>query len=228
MKKTIWFIIHCLLITLLPTNTHAQQAKIGNWIAYIGNQKINGKWNFHNEIQYRNYNFIGEINQLLIRTGVGYALSKQDNLLLGYAYVESHPYNPLPEKNISIKEHRLFQQYIHRNRINKMYLVNRIRFEERFFKNDFKTRGRHFISLSNPIQKNEITRNTYYWSLYNEIFINNRSNYFDRDRLFVGGGYAINNNLRVETGFMIQFFSKYNQKQLMMTFLNSLPLHKTI
>ena len=228
MKKTIWFILHCLLITSPSTDTFAQQSKIGNWMAYIGNQKINDKWNFHNEMQYRNYNFIGETNQLLIRTGLGYALSKKDNLLIGYAFIESHPFNPLPEKNISTNEHRIFQQYIHRGLINKMYLVNRIRFEERFFKNDFKTRGRHFISLSNPIQKNEITRNTYYWSLYNELFINDRNKYFERDRLFVGGGYAFNNNIRVEAGFMIQFFSTSNQKQIMMTFLNNLPFHKSI
>ena len=228
MKKNILFLRLCILMTLYSAGILGQSTKVGNWIAYIGNQKINSRWNFHNEIQYRNYNFIGEINQFLVRTGIGYNPSKNENLLLGYAFVQSHPYNPLPENNISTDEHRIFQQYINRARIKKMYVVNRIRFEERFFTNDFRTRGRYLFSLSNPIHKKEITRNTYYWSLYNEVFINTRSNYFDRDRCFVGGGYAINNNLRIETGFLIQFFPKSNQKQIMMTFLNNLPFHKTI
>ena len=45
---------------------YSQKAEIGNWFIYFGNQKINQNWNWHNEIQYRNYDFIGDTNQLLL------------------------------------------------------------------------------------------------------------------------------------------------------------------
>ncbi|MFN9687460.1 MAG: DUF2490 domain-containing protein, partial [Bacteroidota bacterium] len=63
----------------------AQNTSTGNWIQYFGNKKINEKWNWWHEVQYRNYNAVGDLEQLLIRTGLGYNISKTDNLHLGYA-----------------------------------------------------------------------------------------------------------------------------------------------
>ena len=57
----------------------AQTSDFGNWLIYIGNKKINEKWNIHNEIQYRNYNLIGDLEQLLL-SGVGYNIHENINL----------------------------------------------------------------------------------------------------------------------------------------------------
>lgn len=72
----------------------AQKSDVGNWLMLFGNEKINPKFNIHYEVQYRNYDFIGDLNQLLLRTGIGYNLSENNNnVLLGYAYVHSHNYD---------------------------------------------------------------------------------------------------------------------------------------
>ncbi len=63
-------------LLVLPVFVNAQDSDLGNWLIYIGNKKLNSKWNIHNEVQYRNYNAIGDLEQLLIRTGVGYNLSE--------------------------------------------------------------------------------------------------------------------------------------------------------
>ena len=82
-----------LLVLFIAANGNAQQTDIGNWFLYLGNQKINNRWNWHNEVQYRNYNFAGDLEQLLLRTGIGYDLSENNNnVLLGYVYVYSEPY----------------------------------------------------------------------------------------------------------------------------------------
>jgi hypothetical protein len=39
-----------LLLLLVAANTNAQKSDVGNWFAYMGNQKINDRWNFHNEV----------------------------------------------------------------------------------------------------------------------------------------------------------------------------------
>ncbi|MBK8599991.1 MAG: DUF2490 domain-containing protein [Flavobacterium sp.] len=49
-------------------------------------KKKNEKWNWHNEVQYRNFDFIEDTNQLQLRTGIGHNLTEDNyNLLLGYA-----------------------------------------------------------------------------------------------------------------------------------------------
>ena len=57
-----------LFILGLHTVQFAQKTDVGNWFIYFGNQKINDKWSFWNEVQYRNYNFAGDLEQFLIET----------------------------------------------------------------------------------------------------------------------------------------------------------------
>ena len=61
----------------------AQESDLGAWYMYFGNNKISKKLNFHNEIQYRNFDGIGDLEQLLIRTGIGYDLTENNNNVVG-------------------------------------------------------------------------------------------------------------------------------------------------
>ncbi len=83
-------VIILLLALLVPSFIVAQDSNLGNWLIYIGNKKLNTEWNLHHEVQYRNYNAIGDLEQLLLRTGVGKNLTEgNNNLLLGYGFIRS-------------------------------------------------------------------------------------------------------------------------------------------
>ena len=127
----------------------AQDSELGNWWMYFGNMKIDSKWNWHSEVQYRNYNFIGDLEQLLLRTGVGYNLSENNNnLLLGYGYILSQNYIDGTDEKYDVNEHRIYQQFITKQRFNRVYIQHRYRFEQRFVEDDFKLRFRYFLSLN--------------------------------------------------------------------------------
>jgi len=71
----------------------AQNSDLGAWYMYFGNNKISEKFNFHNEIQYRNFDAGADLEQLLIRTGIGYDLTEHNhNILLGSGFILSQPY----------------------------------------------------------------------------------------------------------------------------------------
>ena len=72
MKKGLYLI----LILTLPISLMAQSSDLGNWIIYFGNKKINNQWNWHHEVQYRNYDAIGDLEQLLLRTELDTTLRK--------------------------------------------------------------------------------------------------------------------------------------------------------
>ncbi|MDG1396239.1 MAG: DUF2490 domain-containing protein [Flavobacteriales bacterium] len=197
----------------------AQGSDVGNWLIYIGNKKVNSRFNLHNEIQYRNYDAIGDLEQLLLRTGLGYTFKdNSSNLLLGYGYVVSENYKDENEK-YAINEHRIFQQFTSSQTIGSIKIQHRYRFEQRFVERDFIQRFRYFVSFNIPLK---IKKNTQtYLSVYNEIFMNTNSPVFDRNRLYGGIGYNINNNIRIEIGYMNQFFEKYNRDQLnIISFVN--------
>ncbi len=203
----------------------AQKSDVGNWFIYFGNQKINQKWNWHNEVQYRNYTFIGDIHQLLIRTGIGYNLSENnDNILLGYGFIQSHTYAATGNKS-SKDEHRIFQQFITRQNIQNFYVQHRYRIEERFFTDDFKMRFRYFLAINKPLNKKGLEKNAIYLSAYNEIFLNAEKPVFDRNRVYGGMGYCINDFLKIETGFMSQILEDKKQSQFQIIFFNNLPFN---
>lgn len=203
----------------------AQDADTGNWLMYFGNQAINDRWNWHNEIQYRSYNFIGDTEQLLLRTGIGYNLSERNNnLLLGYGYIHSQPYLTNGLQKAKVDEHRIFQQFINRHALGRVYIQHRLRAEERFLPDGFKIRGRYFVSLNIPLNQSTVTKNSLYVSAYNELFVNAQDNLFDRNRVYAGLGYGFHRAIRVEAGMMSQIYSNGHRNQLQLGFYNNLPL----
>lgn len=201
----------------------AQTSDLGNWLIYFGNKKIDSKWNWHHEVQYRNYNAIGDLEQLLLRTGIGYNLSENNNnLLLGYGYINSQNYVDNTNEKVNINEHRIFQQFITRQSFSRVKLQHRYRFEQRWIEDaDFRLRFRYFLSLNIAINNSDIIDKTWYGSIYNEIFINDDQVIFDRNRLYLGVGYKLNKSAKFELGYMNQFLNNRNRDQInLITFIN--------
>lgn len=193
----------------------AQDSNLGNWMMYFGNKKITNKWNWHHEIQYRNYNVAGDLEQLLLRTGIGYNLTEQNNnFLVGYGYIRSENYIGDTDDKLGIDEHRIYQQFITKQKAGIVGVQNRFRFEQRFIEDDFKLRFRYFLGLNIPLTNLNLDDNTWYLSIYNEIFLNTENDLFDRDRLYGGLGYKVNHTLRLEAGYMNQFFQNGGRDQI--------------
>lgn len=223
---TIKYILFIVTIFLSLNFTYAQKTDTGNWWMYFGNQAINEKWNWHNEVQYRNYDFVGDLQQLLLRTGIGYNLTENNNnVLLGYAYITSKNYLPTSDKKATVNEHRIFQQFITKQNFGRTFIQHRFRVEERFIKDDFQVRFRYLLGLNIPLNKSKMEKNAFYFSTYNEIFINGDSPTFDRDRLYVALGYVINKNFRVEAGFMRQIQEHTGRNQFQIGIYNTIPFN---
>jgi hypothetical protein len=201
-----------------------QKSDTGNWFIYFGNQKINSKWNWHNEVQYRNYNFIGDTNQLLLRTGIGYNLTENNNnLLLGYGYINTQKYISNSDQKITTDEHRIYQQFITKHNRSLFFMLHRFRIEERFIPSDFQLRFRYFLGINIPINNSKMDHNTFYLSSYNEVFIKAEKTLFDRNRLYGALGFVIDKNFKIELGFMAQTLENTNRNQFQIVIFNNLP-----
>lgn len=213
------------VLSLGSVSAWAQKNDLGAWYMYFGNNKIGKKLNWHNEIQYRNFDAVGDLEQLLIRTGVGYDLTENNNnVLLGYGFILSQPYvNGEKKENI---EHRIFQQYITKQKFGRFNLQHRYRLEERFLESDFRTRFHYLLGLNIPITQKEMLPKSLYASVYNEIFLHFDSPVFDRNRVYGALGYVINKNMRIEAGYMNQIQENRNRGQIQIGFYNNIPFTK--
>lgn len=216
--------IPVVLFCLLAKSLTAQDSKTGNWLIYFGNQPLTTKLNIWNEVQYRNYNAIGDLQQLLLRTGIGYNLTpNNNNLLVGYGYILGETYINKTQKN-STSEHRIFQQFLTKQNILNNQITHRYRIEQRFLVSEFNLRFRYFLAINIPLNKKELNKNCVYLSAYNEIFIQNNGNYFDRNRIYGALGYYFMDQLKLEIGFMNQTTLKESRNQFQIALFNQIPL----
>jgi hypothetical protein len=205
----------------------SQTSEAGNWLMYVGSQPLGKRAILWNELQLRNHNALGDLEQLMLRAGIGWNLSENNNnLLLGYAFIHSEPYVQGTDFKRKIDEHRLFQQFITRQRFGRTYIQHRYRIEERFLPDDFRLRFRYFLSFNLPLNLNALDKGAWYLSAYNEIFLYADGTVFDRDRLYGALGYVIRKDLRLEAGWMSQIQERKSRGQFQLVLFNSLPFRK--
>jgi hypothetical protein len=187
----------------------------GFWPCYYGSAAINDKWGIWGEAQYRNYDFTGDLEQLLLRTAVTYNLGPDNNQQIsqGYGYVRSEPYISGTEEKRVTEEHRLYQQLILKQRFGRLYLTHRYRLEERFLPDDFRVRFRYFVSANFCLNKKALEPGTFFLTAYNEVFLHADKPVFDRNRLYAGIGYGISKSLRLEGGHMLQMQESVSRPQ---------------
>lgn len=201
-------------LVFLTTTLHAQSNDFGNWWMYFGNKQLSDRFNLHHEMQYRNYNVAGDLEQLLLRAGVGYDLTEgNNNVLVGYGYISSANYTGIADEKVTINEHRIYQQFITNQKFGRFSLQHRYRFEQRFIEDNFRLRFRYFLNVKMALTKPTLADKTIYLVTYNELFINADNVLFDRNRLYGGLGYKLNKDLSFELGYMNQFLNNGGRDQ---------------
>lgn len=212
-----------LLFMLLAKFALAQPAQFGAWYNFFGSKQVGRTFNIHHEVQYRNYNAIGDLEQLLVRTGLGYNLTENNNnVLLGYGYVAGENYSGAGDTKVQTYEHRVFQQFITKQNFGRLSFQHRYRVEERFLDENLLFRGRYFLGVTVALNNKTLENKTIYFSAYNELFVqeqktkigNDSSSHFsfDRNRVYAGLGYQLQHNLKFELAYMNQYITKSTQR----------------
>ena len=207
--------------TLIPTCT-AQRSDLQSWTlltatAGIGERK---EWLFYLEAQPRIGDDVSRMERLLLRPAVGYAVTKDTSLLLGYAwtptfmnsnYVEDFRNEQRIWQQLSIKDTRLGVDWQHR-----------FRQEQRIIDEADGTshRSRYLIRGSLPLNEGR----TFGVTGYNELFVtwNTISSGpragFDRDRFFIGPFYTVG-PARYEAGYLGEFGKRFGMEDRMINAL---------
>jgi len=96
--------------------------------------------------------------------------------------------------------------------------VDRIKFEhrywaeQRFTNNGFRNRFRYRLNTVIPLNNKKLVPQTFYASIWNEIFFTDKAPYFERNRFFVGGGYEVSEAVAIQSGYLHQFDYKINDE----------------
>ncbi|MFL1897429.1 DUF2490 domain-containing protein [Aquimarina sp. 2-A2] len=231
MKRNLLAAVVC-VYCMLPNIGNAQidEDKLGAWYMYFFNTTFKeSAWGVQGDIQYRNFDLGGDLEQLLIRGGLTYApKSAAIKFTLGYGNITTGTYG---SQDATSQESRIYQEALFPVRFGKRFYTNhRFRFEQRFVEDqDFRTRYRYNIFLNVALNKTEMEKNTLYLAFYNELFINGQRDIgngrsveiFDRNRFYAAMGYIIKKELKVQLGVMNQTTDGLNKNQLQLSLHHS-------
>lgn len=225
-KKIILFVLASIYFSGLIRAQSARQiaSHWNGWFMYFGNHKVTNKLGVHLEAQWRRNQFIVNPQQLLLRTGVNYYLNKDAFVTAGYCFVETYPYGNMPV-GTTFPEHRLWEQLQIKSQQGKVEWISRFRLEQRnsflpIIQNNKYTTGlgvytnrfRLMNRISIPLKGEKINEKVFYFTLYDEWFINFGKNVgfniFDQNRAYVAFGYALSNSTRIELGYLNQLIVK--------------------
>ena len=210
------------LITPISSSAQEKNDQLGAWYMYFYNTTFKeSPWGIQGDLQYRNWNLGGDLEQLLIRSGITYQPKKaQIKFTLGYGNITT---GMIGSSNVTSGEHRIYQEALYPVKFgNRIYTNHRFRYEQRFVEGqDLRTRYRYNLFVNVPLNKKTLEKKAIYIALYNEIFINgqrkigenNSVEIFDRNRAYAAIGYVIKNGLNVQFGIMNQTTDNQSKNQ---------------
>lgn len=218
------------ILMALSINVSAQSGpdedQLGAWYMYFFNKKFgDSQFGIQGDYQFRFWDLGSDLEQILLRTGATYRPKNADILFtLGYANITTGTFG---ESDDNFVENRIYQEALFTQKIGSRFLLtHRLRYEQRWVEDqDFRTRYRYNLFLNVPFNNTELSKNTVYLALYNEIFINGQREigddrtveYFDRNRTYLGMGYGLRDNLRMQVGWMKQTTANWSKGQLQLS-----------
>jgi hypothetical protein len=212
-----------IILILVCTGTLAQikqtESVQQTWLGYFNQTRFSNKWGTWTDLHLRTKeDFFSDFSQSIARVGLTYYLNDDTKLTAGYAYVSHYPADN--HKNVTMPEHRPWQQIQWHSKYSKLRLMQWFRLEERFRRkilNDeelaegynFNFRARYNILFQVPLSQNKFQPNTFSLVMNNEAHINFGKqvvyNYFDQNRFFLGFAYHVNKHDNLQFGYMNVF-----------------------
>ena len=230
-RKSIFLLIFCTQPLLHnDLNAQIQEDQTGGWYMYFFNTTLNDSpWGIQGDLQHRNWNIAGDLEQLMLRGGLTYSPQNANiKFTLGYGNITTGAFG---SDNTTTAESRLYQEALFPVKFgNRFYTNHRFRYEQRFVENqDFRTRYRYNLFLNIALNKVNMERNTIYLALYNELFMNgqrtigngNTVEFFDRNRLYGAVGYVIQDGVKVQLGVMNQTTDSWGKNQIQLSLHHS-------
>ncbi|WP_273567308.1 DUF2490 domain-containing protein [Maribacter halichondriae] len=207
-KKIALLLLTCMITTITAQETG--EDKWGSWHMYFGTNQISEKWSIHTEAQLRYYEQGKNFNQLLLRTGANYHINPNTVATMGYGYITTDSTFEEPTDDLDSREHRIFEQFILKNKVGKFAFEHRYRLEQRFiqtgdpddlnFSKSTQHRARYRLQVTLPLNKKV------FLNFYDEIFLNLQNNVFGQNRLYGAIGFHVFKNTSLQIGYLKNHF----------------------
>lgn len=181
------------------------QSGLGTWNVVNVQYQANERWSLFGEAQLRSLRLYDHFHYYEYKAGFTYRIDKYFSFTAGIGDYDTYREGGdfvTPRLN---NETRTWLQVNMRQYLDRLKFEHRYRAEQRWSSNGFRHRFRYRLQMLVPLNQKVIKPGTVYAGIWNELFFTNRAPYFERNRFFIGGGYALKPWLNLEAGWIHQF-----------------------
>lgn len=203
---------YSILIVLCWFNLNFSQNSLGSWNIINATVSLNEKWAIFGEGQIRSLSFYNEFHYYEVKAGTTFKLNKNFSFTSGFGSYNTFSEGGNFETPMQNKEIRTWLQINNKNQLEFFVIDHRYRAEQRFTSNGYRNRFRYRVAATVPLNNKKLLPKTYYFQAWNEVFFTDKEPYFERNRLFLGGGYEVSKNLALQMGYIHQFDYKINDE----------------
>ena len=217
-----------MVLIISPSNSFSQKEispQNHAWVMYFGNHKLSEHWGIHTEYQWRRADMFNDWQQSLLRLGVDYYSKQNAQYTVGYGWIKSFQYGDQPIAH-NLNEHRIWEQFVIKNKVGRVDISHRYRLEQRFIENwvkdanavyaqdgfVFRQRVRYRFMATVPLSRKEMKDKTLFLAVYDEPFLGFGKgigkNILDQNRLYGAIGWRFNKDFNVQLGYLNQYVVK--------------------
>lgn len=193
------------LLMICSFNVKAQDSKVGTWgiatVVLPGDSAH--KWGGYSELQIRTNGPISQFQYYEAKAGVSYDLDKNFIALLGTGTYHTYDYTDVNAGPVT-NEFRLWEQMTVNQFLYRLKFEHRYRVEQRWVNGDYRNRFRYRLNMFIPLNNTKIVAKTWFLSLFDEVFFNNKAPNFERNRVSAALGYQFDKKWIAQAGWINQ------------------------
>ncbi|MBD1383836.1 DUF2490 domain-containing protein [Mucilaginibacter rigui] len=201
-KITLLFIV----LTVCSSKVNAQDSKTGTWgiaTVLMPGDSVH-RWGGYTELQIRsNGAGFSQFQYYEYKAGVSYDLDKNFTALLGSGTYHTYDYFNV-DAGPNTNEFRVWEQMTVNQFLTPLKFEHRYRVEQRWVNGDYRNRFRYRLNMFIPLNNTKIVAKTWFLSIFDEVFFNNKAPNFERNRISAALGYQIDKKWILQAGWINQ------------------------
>jgi hypothetical protein len=161
------------------------------------------KWGGYVELQGRSNEFFNQFYYYETKGGISYDIANNYTALIGTGRYYTGAMPAFGQAQVT--EFRMWEQMTVSQFLDRIKIEHRYRAEQRWLNGIYRNRFRYRLNLVIPINHPKIQPETFFVSVYDEVFLNNKAPHFERNRFSAALGYQFDKSLSLQVGWLNQY-----------------------
>ncbi len=201
--------------------------ELGSWYIYNGFFNFNPKFELFFETQLRLWEVTSNPETFFLRPYFNYNIHQNFQTGIGLEYHKNQTFSEDPDEREISEEYRLTLQAMAFQKIGRVSLQHRYRYEFRNISPENGQRMRYRIMATVPINKKALDKKVFFFAAFNELMVETEPTLIlSQNRFYLAAGYYFTKDLNFQFGYLFQSRQSNTHHRLQFWLTHRVKLYK--